>query len=105
MSVLYTRYKTPSNVLNETVKESGQLPIITDIHTLGGFLLSKKNASLTVNADLSDLFTEKPPKQQRPLVTKGMPIEKALFTITRHMEATGFRERTISDSTLHTSKK
>ncbi|MCM3786907.1 site-specific integrase [Domibacillus indicus] len=63
--------------------------------------MSKKNASLTVNADLSDLFIEQQPKQQRRLVAEGMPIEKALFTITRHMEATGFRERTISDYRLH----
>lgn len=65
---------------------------------LGGFFVSKKRASLTVNADFSDLFmNESTPKSP----VQGFPIKHALSIITRQMEATGYRPRTISDYNLH----
>ncbi|ETI67855.1 tyrosine-type recombinase/integrase [Neobacillus vireti] len=59
--------------------------------------MSKKKASLHVQTDLSNLFSN-PPSQKN---TDGYPIEKALAAILRQMNAAGMRKRTISDYQLH----
>lgn len=59
--------------------------------------MSKRKASLTVKADLSDIFIEKQVRN----IAKGYPIEKALGTVIRQMKASGLRERTIDDYELH----
>jgi site-specific recombinase XerD len=62
--------------------------------------LTKKKSILTVSDDLSGLFSESP----APSVTvksDRMTIEHALATITRQMEISGNRPRTISDYTIH----
>jgi len=59
--------------------------------------MPKRKASLTVKADLSDLFTEKHERK----VVEGYSIEKALDTVIRQMRAAGLRKRTISDYELH----
>ena len=67
--------------------------------TLGGFFaLSKKRKGLTIEADLSDLFSVEdianPPALNRK---QALSIEKALEIIIRQMRASGLRERTIHD--------
>jgi integrase/recombinase XerD len=59
--------------------------------------MSKRKASLVVQTDLSDLFSDNPQRNS----SKGYPIEKALSTVLRQMKAAGLRERTISDYELH----
>ncbi|MGE6609359.1 tyrosine-type recombinase/integrase [Peribacillus sp. NPDC076916] len=60
--------------------------------------MTKKKESLTVDVDLSDLFIEDSLKKKS---VEGFPVNQALATVTRQMEVTGFRERTISDYNLH----
>ncbi|WHY96206.1 tyrosine-type recombinase/integrase [Peribacillus simplex] len=60
--------------------------------------MSKKKASLNINHDLSGIFMEEP-SLRKPI--DGILIDQALNNIMRQMEATGFRERTISDYHLH----
>jgi site-specific recombinase XerD len=62
--------------------------------------LTKKKSILTVSDDLSGLFSDNP----APSVTvksDRMTIEQALATITRQMEISGNRPRTISDYSIH----
>lgn len=61
--------------------------------------MSKRKASLTINADLSGIFSEKPKEEPK----RGFTVEKALAAVVRQMKATGLRERTISDYELHVS--
>jgi site-specific recombinase XerD len=64
--------------------------------------LPKKKSILTINDDLSDIFAS---PSVAEVVTKMNPdrvtIKKALSTITRQMEISGNRSRTISDYNLH----
>lgn len=60
--------------------------------------MTKRKASLTVNADLGNLFNfDTVPIQE----SDGITVEQALNTIIRQMESTGRRSRTISDYTIH----
>lgn len=61
--------------------------------------MTKRKASLTVRHDLSGIFDGSP--HIKPQSPQGFPIEKALTVIIRQMEASGLRERTISDYELH----
>lgn len=60
--------------------------------------MTKKKESLTVQADLSDIFTVDQTKREH---RTGFPIEKALAGIIRQMKAAGLRERTISDYEIY----
>lgn len=60
--------------------------------------MTKKKESLTVQADLSDIFTVDQTKREH---RAGFPIEKALAGIIRQMKAAGLRERTISDYEIY----
>ena len=60
--------------------------------------MTKKKRSLKVDVDLSDLFIEDSVKKKS---VEGFSINQALATVTRQMEITGLRERTISDYNLH----
>ncbi|MDQ0174464.1 tyrosine-type recombinase/integrase [Bacillus chungangensis] len=60
--------------------------------------MTKKKQILTVNEDLSDIFAI--PKTSRP-ESDRLTIEKALATVTRQMEISGYRERTISDYNVY----
>ena len=61
--------------------------------------MAKKKASLTVETDLSEIFSGNKPRER--LVIDGFPIEKALAIVLRQMKAVGLRERTLSDYELH----
>ncbi|WP_332629168.1 tyrosine-type recombinase/integrase [Halalkalibacter flavus] len=68
--------------------------------------MTKKKTSLVVSADLSDLFSDASAEitvPERKINTDTYPIEKALKTIIRQLEAIGLRERTISDYKHHVS--
>lgn len=60
--------------------------------------MTKKKESLTVQADLSDIFTVDQTKREH---ITGFPIEKALAAVIRQMKAAGLRERTISDYEIY----
>lgn len=60
--------------------------------------MTKKKESLTVQADLSDIFTVDQTKREH---RTGFPIEKALAAVIRQMKAAGLRERTISDYEIY----
>jgi hypothetical protein len=62
--------------------------------------MTKKKSILSITDDLSGLFSDNP----SPSVTvksDRMTIERALATITRQMEISGNRPRTISDYSIH----
>ncbi|MGG3469658.1 site-specific integrase [Neobacillus pocheonensis] len=61
--------------------------------------MSKKKNVLTITEDLSDLFIERP--SHRKPEPNRLTIEKALTTITRQMEISGNRPRTISDYSVY----
>lgn len=61
--------------------------------------MTKKNGAFKVNEDLSGIFSNNGKQAQKK--AEGMPIVTALKTVTRYMETTGYRPRTISDYTLH----
>jgi site-specific recombinase XerD len=65
--------------------------------------LTKKKRILTVDDDLSSLFASKSPQPspQTAPYSDRLTIEKALATVTRQMEISGNRPRTISDYSLH----
>jgi site-specific recombinase XerD len=69
--------------------------------------MTRKKTALTVNEDFSDLFSEastqskSTPERVDPLNYAGLTVRQALETIARQMEATGMRERTISDYRHH----
>lgn len=68
--------------------------------------MTKKKKSLTIDADLSGLFsqpkaTKATPTQPSERIERGMTIVQALNTIIRQMEVSGHRARTISDYRLH----
>lgn len=60
--------------------------------------MAKKKASLTVETDLTGLFSKKKPRK-RSFV--GIPIDKALATVLRQMKAVGLRQRTLTDYETH----
>lgn len=60
--------------------------------------MTKKNTAFKMNADLSGIFAK---EQEAPKKNGGMTIVKALAIVTRNMETTGYRSRTISDYALH----
>ncbi|MEK5103761.1 site-specific integrase [Cytobacillus sp. FSL M8-0252] len=62
--------------------------------------MTKRKPSLTVRQDLSDIF-DAPPQITTPQRPEGFPIQNALAVVIRQMEASGLRERTISDYELH----
>lgn len=59
--------------------------------------MPKRKASLTVKTDLSGLFNDEPGRK----AIVGYPIEKALVNVIGQMQASGLRERTISDYRMH----
>jgi integrase/recombinase XerD len=62
--------------------------------------VSKKKASLSVAVDLSDIFDGR----DKPIPERSISeftINKALEAVVKQMEATGLRERTISDYEMH----
>ncbi|MFD2654506.1 tyrosine-type recombinase/integrase [Gracilibacillus thailandensis] len=59
--------------------------------------MTKRKPHLSVQTDLSDLFTE----VANDHVKRGYPIQKALTTIVKQMKASGLRPRTINDYELH----
>ncbi|NRD78466.1 site-specific integrase [Bacillus sp. BRMEA1] len=61
--------------------------------------MSKKKSVFTITEDLSDLFIERPKANKSD--PNRLTIEKALASITRQMEISGNRPRTISDYTIH----
>lgn len=61
-------------------------------------MLSKKKTALTVDVDLSELFSVAPQKRAQD---EGLPILKALEIVVTQMQATGLRPRTISDYEMH----
>ncbi len=61
--------------------------------------MSKKKSVLTITEDLSGLFNERP--TERKPEPERLTIEKALATITRQMEISGNRPRTINDYSVY----
>ncbi|PAD19134.1 tyrosine-type recombinase/integrase [Shouchella clausii] len=62
--------------------------------------MSKKRASLVVQEDFTEIFTDASTESKREH-TEVITIEQALRIITRHMKASGRRDRTISDYEVH----
>jgi site-specific recombinase XerD len=65
--------------------------------------MSKKRASLIIKTDLSDVFAEtnRTTTPESKTVSDRMTVEQALATVTRQMEISGNRARTVSDYRLH----
>lgn len=70
--------------------------------------MSKKRESLIVAEDFSDLFAVTPSREQNEgkvnqaeETVEGLSIADALKSVTRQMEVSGMRERTISDYNRH----
>jgi len=65
----------------------------------------KKKDWLTVMDNLRDVFTDLPtPRQISIPVSGGLPIDKAVEVVSRQMEISGNRERTIRDYRIHVRK-
>lgn len=62
--------------------------------------MTKKKSILSISDDLSGLFSENPTPRTTDDLDR-MTIKQALTTITRQMEISGNRPRTISDYTIH----
>lgn len=58
--------------------------------------MTKKKRILTVDADLSNIF-ESPSRAREPKYDNRLTIDKALTVVTRQMEISGMRQRTIAD--------
>jgi hypothetical protein len=61
--------------------------------------MPKKKSVFTITEDLNNLFIERP--AQSKSISKRLTIDNALTTITRQMEISGNRPRTISDYSIH----
>jgi hypothetical protein len=61
--------------------------------------MPKKKSVFTITEDLNNLFIESP--AQSKSLSERLTIDRALMTITRQMEISGNRPRTISDYSIH----
>jgi len=61
--------------------------------------MAKKKSVFTITEDLNNLFIER--SAQSKSKPEGLTIDNALMTITRQMEVSGNRPRTISDYSIH----
>lgn len=64
--------------------------------------MAKKTGVVDIQLDLQDIFVSTKLKKHKEVTS--ITIEKALGTVTRQMQVTGFRKRTISDYNLHMGK-